>query len=147
MTCEKCMERYLSLDNHERLPIRVRIHLANCENCMAEIGTMEDAESLMRASVPEVTQDFSPVIMRRIAGLAPERQTIPVGRWILVGIALILSVALVPFGDSYLWVRETWGTGFDIALFIVLGIAIAIYGAIFIGTHMDELCHRFKIPG
>jgi hypothetical protein len=145
MTCEKCMDRYLSLDNGEALPRGIRAHVAGCNRCMTEIRGFEALREEMTSLPPESDRDLADEVMMNIRRLSPDRQTVSTGRWLAVGITLLLSVALVPLGRSYLWVRQTWGMSFDLPLFLVLGIVFVLYCTVFIAVHVDELSHRFKI--
>jgi hypothetical protein len=144
MTCDKCMDRYLSLDNGEELPFGVCAHVAHCDRCAAEIRRFESALEAMLESAPDPERDLIPSIMLEIAVTAPEGHTVSFGRWIAVGCTLLLSVVLVPFGDSFGWASAVYGSKFQFPLFLVLGLVLAVYCTVFIGTHVEEIERRLK---
>jgi hypothetical protein len=147
MTCNNCMEHYLMLDNGENFPLNVRIHISRCPSCMDEIRAMESARTDMRESLAECDRNLAPLVMQRIRTVAPEEQTISVSRWIFVGLTLLMSVALIPFGNSFNWLTTSYGDNLDIPLFLVLSIALALYCMVFIATHTAEFSRRFNISG
>jgi hypothetical protein len=144
MTCDKCMDRYFSLDNEEELPFGVCAHVARCDRCAAEIRRFENALEALAEAAPEPGRDLIPSIMQSIAETAPDGQTGGLGRWVAVGCTLLLSVALVPFGESFGWASAAYGSKFQLPLFLVLGLVLAVYCTVFIATHVEELERRIK---
>ena len=145
MTCKRCIELYLSLDNGEAVPRAVQTHLAGCERCMAEVAELEATWDLAASLAPAPRRDLGPEIMGQVRNLAPASQGISVGRWVVVGMTILASLFLIPFGRSYAWGTSTMGLSYEFPLLLILGVGFTGYCSIFIGTHVDELSKLFKI--
>ncbi len=140
MKCERLMRRYLELDNDAPLPLYLRLHTVFCARCRAEIRAMERALAGMRRFAPPSVEDLSEEIMSRVMrSVSEDGRIVPLYNWVAGGVLMLAGVILVRYGDSFIWLRERFGTDLELPLAIVLGVVLSIYAAVFIGTHIEEL--------
>jgi hypothetical protein len=99
-----------------------------------------------------MTGDVSEPVMARIheaeqqAGAQTEGgRHMPMRNWIGAGAILLCSMFLVPFSNSFAWLRDSFGSSLEVPLHIMLGIAIATYATLFIGTHVDQVAEKLGL--
>ena len=148
MNCDRAMDRILSADADGRLPLSVKLHLLFCPRCAAEARRLGGALALMKTVFPPIPADLSERIMAAIAAEAPEkaREHVSFRNWISVGATIVAAMVLSPFGADFGWIERNFGTGFLLPVNIVLGLVLALYCALFIGTHLTEFSERFNLP-
>lgn len=115
--CDLMMDRFLMLDKHERIPLRVTLHLLGCKKCRSQVRYLSKAEKIaaepLKISVPLI----KPVSMKK---------------WIFYGILMILLMATYQLSAAKLG-SETANTFF----YIIFGIVVTAYCAIFIAANLD----------
>lgn len=144
MRCDEFLDRYDMLDSDEEPGLFMRLHLATCPSCRARVAERASALAAIRASAAEpVDLDLEAAIEDRVMAAvrlmpAPRRE-LHAREWVVSGLVIFASIALVPFDANYGILRDLFGEGFTMPLCLVLGLVLTIYGAVFIGTHMSEL--------
>jgi anti-sigma factor RsiW len=151
MECEKIMELFLELDNGEELPAEVAEHLAACPRCAAQAAAFVRFMNSCAAYA-----DFSPhrdiaagvmACIERAVAEDSREETIPplsMVNWIGGGLFLFAGMLLIPFsGMLQELIRNLPGLG--IALPVALGLIIAVYAALFTGSHMDALSRFLRL--
>lgn len=147
MNCERLMNRYLELDNGAPLPLYLRLHTLFCARCRAEIRAMERALAGMRRFAPPTVEDLGEEIMSRVMrSVSEDGRIVPLYNWVAGGVLILAGVILMRFGDSFIWLRERFGTDLELPLAIVLGVVLSVYAAVFVGTHIEELGRRRRTP-
>lgn len=147
MNCDRAMERILSADADGRLSLSTRLHLLCCPQCAAEARRLRKALIFMKSAFLPAAPDLSGRILEVVSALEP-RPAAPVSfkKWITVGMSIIAAMVLSPLGADYGWVQKSFGTGFLLPINLILGFILAVYCALFIGTHLREISHRFNLP-
>lgn len=164
MTCEKAFDRYLSLDRNERVPLGVTFHLLACSSCRTSVRRLTRAERMLSRPLVVRTAPssfFAPAsavsiepsveaLMSRIlsedhvfAPLCPSEPRISLYRWVIVGLALVAGFAIVPFSSIGAWTRVVFGNSFLIPFYLLCGVAVTIYGGLFVGTNIDFFVKKF----
>ncbi len=128
--CDKCMDRFMELDKDERLPLFITLHLLKCRECRTQVRYMSLAEKLI--SIPENTKDNE-----RDVKYLEHPNPVTLTKWIITLILLILS--MVTFAIVSSKIESTW---LSIAFYIVLGMAISAYSAIFVAQNLDFFIKR-----
>lgn len=146
MNCEQAGKRIAEKTGDGDLPIGVRIHLFRCPSCAAEAKRMGAAVRSMRRDFLPAAPDFSLAVMNAIRAI-PKPKTDPVSfrDWAIVGAVILAALGLSPMTASFKWIKTAFGSGFTLPLNIVLGLLIAGYCALFIGTHLDEIAERVNL--
>lgn len=148
MNCDSAMDRILSADADGRLPFPVKLHLLFCPRCAAEARRLSGALSVLKIGALPSALDLSERIMRAVAeeSTGQEREHVSFRNWITVGSMIVGAMVLSPLGADFGWIERSFGTGFLLPVNIVLGLVLALYCALFIGTHLSEFSERFNLP-
>ncbi len=137
MKCEVFEERYDRAEEGAKLSPSLALHLARCPRCAARVELRRRALELYRRPGPE------PDIASRVLALLPflprPRRSVSLRDWILTGLVLASSVVLVPAQKVFSLVITEYGNRWMLPFVLVFGLAVSVFGALFIGTHMDEL--------
>jgi hypothetical protein len=145
MRCERCIDLYIESDNREELPFGARLHVSHCGLCRAEIERLESARLGLLSLLPEPAGECSIRIMAAVHLAKRPRREVGFREWIVSFLVLLLSMLLAPLGSDFHWIKALFGTDFLIPFSLFFGVALTIYCALFIASHMDFLSERFGI--
>jgi hypothetical protein len=147
--CEFVQNKLIGLESLSRIPFLVRVHLFFCPECRKEAERMFSLLDDMRSFEP-LPEDFdiSDRVMEAILALSPavEAKNVSMAKWIGVGFIILISMVLVRFSKTYLWVSAAYGNNFEVSVYIVFGIVLTVYTALFIGSHLEEFSHYASLP-
>ncbi len=140
MRCEKAIARFLDLDQQERLPLALRLHLAHCAKCRNEVRSLSQTfHSLGDVSGVVMPRDMGDGVMRMIRLSATTYgRSMSLFNWMSGEILIIASLVLIQFNDPRVWLEGHFGGSLEVPLNIVLGLVITVYSSVFIGTHLKE---------
>jgi hypothetical protein len=142
MRCDAFLDRFDRLDAGAAVPLRLRRHLESCARCAA-LAEREAAAFRAAARDPAFSPRNADLLDERVMAavrLSPSpRREMTLSRWLMPGALLVLAAALVPVGMDFNWLRAWFGFGWELPIALILGTLFAAYGAIFIGTHLEEL--------
>jgi hypothetical protein len=157
MNCLKNMDMVyeddsMSIFNH----IRVGLHTFFCSACTEEIEHHQAARAIMREDFFPHSLSIEESIMTKIYSQQEfeEEQTesaysapgtFSTRGWVIAGIVLIISLVTVFFGLDFKNLANESGMSFLLPMGITIGIALTIYGALFIGSHLKEFTERFDL--
>jgi hypothetical protein len=161
MNCHEVMDAVYEFEGNTALPfftqLRVQLHLLHCSHCAGEIEKLENTRSIMKGSfLPAPPGGLEERIMRSIAReepaeLFPEAAFKESGAgvsfrsWVVTGLVILVSLStsflVLDFGK----VADHWGSSFLLPIGITIGAVVSAYGALFIGSHLDELSDRFNL--
>lgn len=144
MRCDGFLDRYDMLDSGEEAGFFLRLHLAACPACRARVAEREAALKTIRAAAAKpvdaaLEEAIETRVMAAVRLMPAPRRELHAREWVISGLVIFASLALVPFDANYGILRDFFGEGFTMPLCLVLGLVLTIYGAVFIGTHMTEL--------
>lgn len=137
MKCEVFEERYDRAEDGAKLSPALALHLARCPRCAARVELRRRALALYRLPVPG--PDLASRVLAVLPFLPRPHRTVSLRNWILSGLALSASVILVPAQKVFSLVIEEYGNRWMLPFVLVFGLSVSVFGALFIGTHMDEL--------
>ena len=157
MSCAKIREKVY--ENYGEDPrdmplltqIQVSLHLLFCPDCAQEIERFEVCKDIMSRDFMPPSPGFEDTVMAMIAGEAEETAETEVPGflstrgWVIAGIIMFVSLATAFFGLEFNKIALAAGMAFMIPVGITIGIALTVYGAIFIGSHLKELTERFDL--
>ena len=133
--------------------MRVGAHLLACPECAEKVerfglcvktmteGFLPDSPGLeegVMAAIAEEEGAFDGTEVSVPGGFS-------LGGWVVAGIVLLVSTATIFFGVEFRNVALASGMSFMIPVGITVGIALTVYGAIFIGSHLKKLSERFGL--
>ncbi len=146
MTCEEFRILSLRRDNDEPINTEGSEHLASCPTCVASETAFGDALSWFRAEGLPKAPDLSLSVMKAIALEAESGETpVSIGKWFTILVIMIGAMSLSPIGATFAWLQARFGQLFLVPLFLTFGIAVTIYCACFIASHLDDLAQRWGI--
>jgi hypothetical protein len=144
MKCEVFEERYDRSEEGAKLSPALALHLARCPRCSARVELRRRALELYRLPGPE--PDMASRVLAALPFLPRPHRTVSLRDWILSGLALSASVVLVPAQKVFSLVIEEYGNRWMLPFVLVFGLAVSVFGALFIATHMDELSGLVSRP-
>ena len=140
MKCNSTIRSFLELDNYMALPFSIRLHMVFCKRCRDEIYSLQNTFLMLRESAPfDILDNLSSLVMNSIyAGPVLYPKNVSSAKWLSVGLLIILSMFGITFSNSFHLLKDYFGLPLEIPLNIVMGLAITIYVALFIGSHLEE---------
>lgn len=147
MKCDKVIDCYLKSEDIEKIPLRVRIHTFFCPACKIEILKLSamfiaiEERSLWRTernitgNVMDAIQWQKVYSEKRISGK----------KWVIIGAVIFSSIFLINFSESFLWLKEQFGSDFLLPVSIVLGLVLTVYLMVLTGSNYDVLEKYLKI--
>ena len=160
MNCTKILEKVY--ENYGEEPhgvsfltqIRVDLHLLFCPDCAQQVERFEVCKDILSSDFLPPSPGFEDAVMAMISGEEnmPEetaRAEIPgflsTRGWVIAGLIMFVSLATAFFGLDFNKIAAAAGMSFMIPVGITIGIALTVYGALFIGSHLKELTERFGL--
>jgi len=141
MKCNRAVEEYIKVENFSRMPFILKVHLIFCVECRKEILRLKKMFAMLgNDSLYRAPYDISPSVMDII-----RRDRVFYGRtvsgfkWVTIGTIIFSSIVLLNFSDSFLWLKNEFGSGYTIPLSIVMGFVITAYSAIVIGCNYEYI--------
>jgi hypothetical protein len=147
MRHETALKRLDELDAGQGYGIALRLHLYRCPSCSAAARSVEKAlrayredtrrEDTRQAAVESLVEER---VMAAVRLMPPPRQDFALRDWLLPGAIIALSMFLFPvLGKDIGFLESLLGSGYELSLSLVLGLAFTAYVALFIATHLAEL--------
>ena len=158
MNCDELLDRVYEYC-WETLPpllyLRVKLHCLFCPQCAQEVERFELAQDILREDFIPQGAEFAGIVMAKLCaedkaadsgeteGLWGEAAGVSLRGWVLAGLILFFSLASAFLGMDFIKIAASDGSSYMLPLGITIGAAVTCYGAIFIGSHLKELSHRF----
>jgi len=136
--------------------IQISMHSFFCSECARRIKIYENARNILSKDFFPVSPDIEDSIMAKIKteeelSETEEMFSMPGGfstrSWVIAGVALAFSLVIAFFSLDYQNLSEKIGISFILPMGITIGIILTTYGALFIGSHLQELSARFGLNG
>lgn len=159
MKCSDAMEALFTNLNDTAAPFWDRLclalHILLCGRCAAEFRRLEMARGLLKTGCippsPDFTDSVMAVILREEA--LEQEQTafleapggVSTRGWVIAGLVILVSLATAFFGRDFITIVSVYGSSFLFPLGVIIGIIVTAYGALFIGSHIEELSVRFHL--
>ena len=160
MSCAKILDMVYEYSGGERneMPllaqIQVGLHLLFCPSCAQEVERFEVCRDMLRFDFMPPAPGLEDPVMAMIAAEGDDaleaQETEVVGGfstrgWVIAGLVMLVSLATAFFGLEFNKIALSAGMSFLIPVGITIGMALTIYGALFIGSHLKELTERFGL--
>jgi hypothetical protein len=140
--CGKFLDRLDALDAGAGLSLGMIFHARRCPSCASRAAKLDAALRACRSEpglAREADAEAEERIMAAIRLLPPPRHDFAIRDWVTAGVVIAVSTLLLPLSKNSGFLRTFFGPGYALSLAIVLGAAVTVYSAFFIGTHLDEL--------
>lgn len=147
MKCSRAVEDYLKLENNSHIPFILRIHLMLCRECRTEVLRLRKVFKMLKedsmykspfnigASVMDIIRNESVYAAKTISGF----------KWVTIGLIIFFSILLINFSDSFLWLKNEFGSDYTIPLSIVMGFVFSAYSAVLIGCNYEDIKKYLEI--
>jgi anti-sigma factor RsiW len=139
MEHERFLRELDALDSGSLLSAEAREHVARCPRCAAELDRAELVKAMLVSLSPEPPEEFVTRVTQAIRRTARPSGMLSFRDWVIVLALVSGAVALAPFGDGFAWARGFFGTAYVLPMMLTLGGALAVFGLILVGTHMDDV--------
>lgn len=132
--CGATMEKYLSLDKGEHIPLSLTFHLLICERCRNEVRFFRKAETAAasNAQVGITDKSISAVMEKIYASEGHLENKISLSKWIIGGIAIIAMFLAAAF-----FLHGISSNALRLCIYTELAVLITVYCALFIRSNMD----------
>lgn len=127
--CSHITNYYLKKDNDQKVSLKIRIHLLFCSKCRKEFKVFISTINSFAESAPfSPNIDLSDQIMTKINTMPVNyHHDIPIWQWILPGLFITLGTFTISLTDTMIWIKNNFGSSFEVPLNIVFGLIISIY--------------------
>ena len=141
MKCNRAVDEYLERENFSHLPLLLRFHILFCTECRREIARLRKLFiSLNNDSLYQSPYDISSSVMNIIRrDQIYSARTISVFKWVTIGSIIFLSIFLINFSESFLWLKNEFGSDYTIPMNIVMGFFLSGYAIILIGCNYEYI--------
>lgn len=141
MKCNKAVDEFLKLEDFSSLPLILRFHIIFCGECRKEIARLKKILTVMNNdALYKATKDISSSVMdiiRRESAFTVK--TISGTKWVGIGSVIFLSILLINFSDSFVWLKNEFGSEYTIPLSIVMGFVLTAYSVIVVGCNYESI--------
>ncbi|MDR2245549.1 MAG: peptidoglycan-binding protein [Treponema sp.] len=164
MKCTTLVDKIYEFDGRQALSLwnrlQIAVHIVLCPRCAEKTLLLEAVRDLLRTDFLPVPPAFiADSVMDRIRtevfdtsadmpfefeeeGPTPE---VPFGGWVATGLIILFSLTASFMDMDFISLAAAQGSSFLLPLGITIGVVITVYGAIFIGSHLEELSDRFRL--
>jgi len=135
--------------------IQMGIHTFFCSACAHEIENYQAARTIMKDDFFRSSPNIEDTIMAKLQFEQTEEEQgeysyanpggISTRGWVIAGFVLMISLVTAFFGFDFKNLVSEYGMSFILPMGITIGIALTIYCALFIGSHLKELSERFGL--
>jgi hypothetical protein len=141
MNCEKIQRKFLEMDNRSIIPLSVQFHMLYCSKCRRDIAYLNSQFLSLRSQAPfQMDRNRVEDIMLAVfKSDARYDHHVSGFQWGFVGFIILVSLFIIPFSNSFGWLRNYFGAGLEIPLSIVLGLVFSAYALAGIFSNLDEL--------
>ncbi|MDR3129979.1 MAG: peptidoglycan-binding protein [Treponema sp.] len=161
MTCGALLDKIYEFNGGEPLPLRDRLqialHLLFCPRCASRLVRLEAVQDILRTGFLPPAPAIADSVMNIICSGAIDMTAdmpfeneelspkVPFRSWVITGLVVLFSLATSFIGMDFSSVAAAQGSSFLLPVGITIGVVITGYGALFIGSHLDELSERFRL--
>jgi hypothetical protein len=154
---EKVMDKVYEALGERPLPLRYRLYLGlhrlYCRRCDEELKKLEAVQELLEAGFfPEIPA-LEDTIMEAIYREEPDRGAfdrdlaagVSFRGWVIGGLIILVTLPTSFFGMDAVKLSASSGSSLLLPLGLTIGGIVTSYGALFIGSHLKELSHWFRL--
>jgi hypothetical protein len=130
--------------------LKIWMHFLFCSKCTKELENIRRLEGIMKNDFFPSAPDFEDSIMECLNENNFKEEIItPVcfsfRLSIFIGFFLLFSLSSAFFGINFIEIANSEGLSFLLPIGLTIGMIVTCYGALFIGSHLEELSSRFGL--
>lgn len=141
MKCEDFITEFMAIDDYRSMSIRMKIHMHLCRKCRIEAREIKSAVLRLQQVTPFMLKSsITGTVMSTIA----QRESFAEGRitgtkWFSIGSVIFLSIFLINFSDSFIWLKAVFGADLTVPVSIVLGSIFSLYAMIVTAVNYESM--------
>lgn len=152
MTCRRARKLILELDADEQPPEHLGEHLGSCARCRDLRARLVHVERNARLT-PTTAPD--PALTSRIMHAVRTQAHRPgewagtpvrLRGWAAGGTVIVASMVAVQFSEVVDWLQRALGPVIDVALGVMLGLALTIYVLVLVGSNLESVRRLLRPP-
>ncbi len=143
MTCAEFRDRLDRTEGERPRGVDMVAHMARCPGCRGIAGRERTALDLYRAPAVGLERDFVRSVMEVLPFLPRPRREVGLREWGFVGFALVASAVVAASSMEVGAAESAYGVSYILPLGLVFGVAVTIYGLVFIASHLEDLSRTF----
>lgn len=139
--CNRAVGRYMEIEDPLHIPFFIRVHMTFCRECRSEVLKLKKIFMAMRYdSLYSSPFDMTSSIMNAIQkDRVFRKKTISGFKWVGIGGIIYISIVLINYSESFLWMKNELGPYYTISMGIVQGLALSAYSAVVIGCNYEYI--------
>ncbi len=141
MKCKNAVDEYLKLERVSQMPLLLKIHILFCRECRKETSRLGGFFNLLRNdSLYKSSYDISSSVMDiiRRESVFPAK-TISGLKWVSIGSIIFLSILLINFSESFVWLKKEFGSDYTLPMSLVMGFIVTAYVTILVGCNYENI--------
>jgi hypothetical protein len=141
MKCEKFMTEFMAIDDYENMGLSMKLHQFTCRRCSTEARELTTAMRILQQGTPfRMKSSISDKVMSAIIKReAFSESRITWTNWISIGSLIFLSILLINFSDSFIWLKAEFGADLTIPVSVVLGSIFSLYAMIVTAVNYESM--------
>jgi len=141
MKCEKFMTEFMAIDDYENMGLSMKLHQFICRRCSTEARELTTAMRILQQGTPfRMKSSISDKVMSAIIKReAFSENRITWTNWISIGSLIFLSILLINFSDSFIWLKAEFGADLTIPVSVVLGSIFSLYAMIVTAVNYESM--------
>jgi len=141
MKCEKFMTEFMAIDDYENMGLSMKLHQFTCRRCSTEARELTTAMRILQQGTPfRMKSSISDKVMSAIIKReAFSENRITWTNWISIGSLIFLSILLINFSDSFIWLKAEFGADLTIPVSVVLGSIFSLYAMIVTAVNYESM--------
>jgi len=141
MKCNRAVEEFLKLEDYSHIPFLLKLHILICRECRKEITKVAGVFAFLKNdSLYKSSYDISLSVMDTIRRESVfTAKTISGLKWVSIGLIIFFSIFLVHFSESFLWLKNEFGSYYMLPMSIVMGFVFTAYATILIGCNYEYI--------
>jgi hypothetical protein len=141
MKCEKFMRKFMTMDDYRSMGLSMRLHMFICRSCSKEARELSGAMRRLQQGAPfrmksSISGQVMSVILDREAF---SENRITWTNWISIGSLIFLSILLINFSDSFIWLKAVFGADLTVPVSVVLGSIFSLYAMIVTAVNYESM--------
>jgi len=141
MKCEKFMTEFMAMDDYRSMGLSMRVHMLICRNCSTEARELSTVMRRLQQGTPfrmksSISGQVMSVIIKREAF---SENRITWTNWISIGSLIFLSILLINFSDSFIWLKGEFGADLTVPVSVVLGSIFSLYAMIVTAVNYESM--------
>ena len=128
----------------------IALHVVFCASCGEQKRKRDMAARVMRErffpEAPSITNRVMAAVHAETGSKKESTAALVSSRvWVVAGCFILIMLTTAFFGVDFHSIAASSGLHFTLPLSLTIGAVITAYGALFIGTHLSELCKKFGL--